>query len=641
MAVILVVDDNRDERRMLETLIRHYTSHEVLTADGAAEAYRQAGEADAVILDVMMPGEDGVAVYRKLRGREDTARIPIIFMSAYPDSLREMLSPREYQDIEVLPKPVNPGKLANRLNSSLGVAAARKRLEAEKFSQPEQLTILLAAIGQTGDGITLTDKNGRWLFSNRSQLEMFGYSRENFERITIEHLYTPESFSRIKQEAEPTLPHEGRWEGELNAVRSDGVIFPILLSLTQVSDDSGKFLGIMGISKDISVLKKTFSDLKETQEALVRAERFSALGGMVEGIAHEFNNLLTNILGNTQLLIQGSSDPLAQKRLRSIERAAFAGAEAVKSLQIFTLHNPDVTPSTDIDLAELLGEVLNQTRPRWRDVAQRKGISIEVKENLQEGILVSGNREELQKAFTNIVFNSIDALERGGSIVFQSWESGGKAFARITDNGKGMSPEVLEKAFDPFFTTERPAKSGMGLSEAYGIITKYGGDIRLESSPGKGTTVTVGLPIRTAAAPAAGTEPAPSKKPAADAKHKGRVLLVEDDAGVLEVLSSALTRAGYRVTARTDPEQGLAEATAAPFDLVITDLGMHGLSGLELARRIRAITPAARIALVTGWKGSLDLKREELAVVDAVWGKPFDLEQLLAECRKLAEPGKP
>lgn len=640
MAVILVVDDNRDERRMIETLIRHYTSHEVLTADGAAEAYRQAGDADAVILDVMMPGEDGVAVYRKLRGREDTARTPIIFMSAYPDSLREMLSPREYQDIEVLPKPVNPGKLANRLNSSLGVAAARKRLEAEKFSQPEQLTILLAAIGQTGDGITLTDKNGRWLFSNRSQLEMFGYSREDFERITIEHLYTPESYTRIKQEAEPTLPHEGRWEGELNAVRSDGSIFPILLSLTQVSDDSGKFLGIMGISKDISVLKKTFSDLKEAQEALVQAERFSALGGMVEGIAHEFNNLLTNILGNTQLLIQGSSDPLSQKRLRSIERAAFTGAEAVKSLQIFTLHNPDVTPSTDIDLEELLGEVLNQTRPRWRDVAQRKGISIEVKQNLQQGILVSGNREELQKAFANIVFNSIDALERGGSIVFQSWENGGKAFARITDNGKGMSPEVLEKAFDPFFTTERPAKSGMGLSEAYGIVKKYGGDIRLESAPGKGTTVTVCLPGRRAAPPAA-PRSAPSGTQEAPKKRGGRVLLVENDAGVREVLSSALGREGYQVSARSDPEQGLADMAASPFDLVITDLGMNGMNGLELARRVRKISPASKIALITGWKGSLDLKQEELAAVDAVWGKPFDLDRLLAECRKLAHPGKP
>ena len=632
MAVILIVDDNRDERKMLETLVRHYTSHDVIAVEGAREAYREAGKADLIMLDVMMPGEDGVTALRKLKANSATSRIPVIMMSAYPDSIQERLSPAEFEGIEVLAKPVNPDMLSNRLSSLLGMASARQRLAAEGFAEPEQLTILLAAIGQTGDGITLTDEKGRWLFTNRAEHEMFGYSHAEFENLTPQDIYSAESLKTINEEALARLNQEGHWEGELTGLRKGGQPFPVLLSLTQVQDDSGKFLGVMGITKDISVLRQAFSDLQQAQEALVRSERLNALGGMIEGISHQFNNILANILGNSQLLLQGTSDPLSQKRLRSIERAVISGAEAVRSLQTFTLRDQDGTRK-ELDLESLLEEVMESTRPRWRDIAQRRGLSIRVQKNLQPGVFVEGNHDELINAFSNIIFNAIEALVQGGNIVLQSWEENGRAYARITDNGKGMTPDVLEKAFEPFFTTERPDKVGMGLSEAYGIIKKHGGNIVLESTPDRGTTVTVSLPGRCRQVEA--EEAVPLEEALVQADVEAKVIVVDDDESVLDILSQTLARAGYKVTGRRNPVKALEDIEGKNFDLVITNLGMSEINGLELARRTKELSPGTKVALITGWKSTLDPKNDDLNAVDVIWGKPFDINRLLKESNKL------
>gem|GEM_PF-2845254 len=637
LSKILIVDDNRDERRMIELIIQQYSNHETVFAENGVQAVEAAPGTDLILMDVMMPGEDGVAVFQRLRRDRKTASIPVVFMSAYPDSLKERLSPEHAEKIECLSKPINPDKLVTRINQALDQTRAHSQLLAQNFSATEQLTILLTAIEQTGDGITLTDKDRNWLFINQAEVEMFGYTLEEFQKLDAGDIYTPESYRKLMEEAIPRISREGHWEGELTATRKEGLRFPVLVSLSLLTDNSGKFLGIIGITKDISVLKNAYAELQEAQEALVRSERLNALGEMVEGIAHEFNNILANILGNTQLLLQSEREPSIQKRLRSIERAAMAGAESVKSLQTFTLGHPE-NISQEIDLSDLLRDVLNRTRPRWRDIAQKKGLTITMTPELQPSIVIHGNLEELRTAFSHIVFNAIDALSHGGNIGVQTWRDGQKAYARITDNGCGMPPQVLERVFEPFFTTERPLKTGMGMSETYGIIKKHCGNISIKSEVGRGTTVTVVLPVFSPEAETARAGDGPTTRRQAPGRpREGRILLIDDDESVLGILEETLTRAGYRIVSRTDPKQGLEDVKAGSFDLVVTDLGMTGMNGISLAKMVREISPETKVALITGWIDNLDDEDPDLKTLDAVWGKPFDIKHLLAECDKLIE----
>ena len=464
---------------------------------------------------------------------------------------------------------------------------------------------------------------------NPAEAKMFDYGLEEFLEKDIKEIYEPTNAVRIKSEIIPILEKHDHWEGELLGRKKGGEFFPILLSLATVKDNSGKFLGIMGFTKDITPLKKAYQDLAQAQEALVRSERMKALGEMVGGIAHEFNNLLAGILGNTQILLQAAKDPALAKRLRTIERAALTGAEEVKRLQTFTLSS-GASERKSLSLNELLQEALLITRPRWRDITHKKGIVIDVETDLAECPPLEAEEESLRIAVINVIFNAIDALPAGGKIRARCWADERLAYLQISDTGVGMKPEILERAFEPYFTTQRPLKSGLGLSVAYGTVKKHGGDIELKSEPGRGTTVTIKLPFTPAAARKEAH--AGAEKPAAAA---GGILIVEDDSAISAVLTDILAHAGYAAKTNNRPRAALDEAQRGGFDLIIVDLGMAEMSGLEFSRRLKAASPRTRVALITGWDIPPGQRELIEAGVDALWRKPFNVDEIVAGVNSL------
>ncbi len=623
MATILIVDDSADDRRMLEILLRSYTSANVLSAGNAKDGIALAPKADVIMMDVMMPGMDGIEAFEVLRQSPETKNTPIIFMTAYPQSILDRFSGQALGSIDYLVKPVQKEPLLNRISIHLGVHDARQRLQAQKLSERDQLTLLLAALQQSADGITVTDRGGKWIMSNPAEAKLFGYEQEEFLEKDIKDIYEPMSAQRIKSEIIPILEKQDHWEGELSGRKKNGEIFPILLSLATVKDNSGKFLGIMGFTKDITNLKKAYQDLSRAQEALVRSERMKALGEMVGGIAHEFNNLLAGILGNTQILLQTAKDPTLAKRLRTIERAALTGAEEVKRLQTFTLSSGGTERKLFV-MKDLLQEALMITRPRWRDLTHKKGITIEVETELGETPALEGDDENLRIAVINIIFNAIDALPQGGKIRARCWADARYGYIEIADNGVGMKPEILERAFEPYFTTQRPLKSGLGLSVAYGTVKKNQGDIELKSRPGQGTTATIKLPL----APArSGPESETPEKKAPGAKP-GRIMIVEDDPTVASLLTDILSRGGWTVKTSDQPVSALAEAEGGGFDLVIVDLGMATMNGLEFSRRVKASAPRTKVALITGWDIPPVQAELEKNGVDVLWRKPFNVDEI-------------
>ena len=628
MPVILIVDDNDDDRRMLSLLLSTYTDYQVIEATGGREALPLAARASLILLDVMMPGMDGIEAFQHLREDPKTSDIPIIFMTAYPQAIKERLSPQALGTIDYLVKPIDKDQLLNRLNLLIGIRKARSRFREKKFSEADQLTLLLSAIEQIGDGITVTDREGKWIMFNHTQAFMFGYSTTDMSKLTAPDLYDPASSHRLQNDIIPDLDNLGHWEGELTGKKKDGRLIPVLLSLSTVKDYSGNFLGIMGITKDISALKKAYSDLEKAQEVLVHSERLKALGEMVGGIAHEFNNLLSGILGNAQLLLPLSHQPVWTKRLRAIERAAINGAEAVKRLQIFTLSSVSLGDD-QLDIKQLIEEALQLTRPRWRDISQKKGIQISVERELQEVPSIRGDEKATKMALINILVNAIDALDKGGKIKVKNWADSDYLHIQIIDNGIGMSFETKDRVFEPYFTTQRPLKSGLGLSVAYGTVKKQGGDIEIESKLGEGTTVTVHLKL----APLKPSLPTEEQGEKAGAR-KNKILVIDDDPDILDILGEFLSQDGYRVTNLSDPEEGLRQALSENFDLVITDLAMDKLNGLELARKLKQKSPSTPVALITGWD-SISPEEIKQAGLDAIWPKPFKIKQILEQIKTL------
>jgi signal transduction histidine kinase/CheY-like chemotaxis protein len=375
-----------------------------------------------------------------------------------------------------------------------------------------------------------------------------------------------------------------------------------------------------------SELKRTLTELKQAQEQIIQTEKLKALGEMASGVAHDFNNLLAVILGNIQLLSY-QLDQLGleeiRERLKAIERSSKDGAETVRRIQEFTGIRRDKEFSP-VSINELLHGVIVVTEPRWKDQTQRRGIHIDLSTQLEEVPFVLGSPSELREVLTNIVFNAIDAMPEGGRLTLsthhpaEDWVE-----VRVSDTGVGMTEEVKRRIFDPFFTTKGVTNSGLGMSVSYGIIKRHGGEILVESSPGKGSTFAIHLPTGYfAEEPEANDAEFPSETPSA------RILVVEDDASVQEILGQMLVAKGHRVVVASDGEEGIAKFKTGQFDLVFTDLGMPKLSGWEVGKILKKIDPHVPIAMITGW--GVEVHREKMleSGIDIILPKPFDFEQI-------------
>lgn len=252
------------------------------------------------------------------------------------------------------------------------------------------------------------------------------------------------------------------------------------------------------LSKKTETLEKTIQELKSTQEQLIQSEKLRALGDLASGVAHDFNNILAVILGRTQLLLRRVEDQDLLKWLKVIEELATDGAKTVERMQKFTqMRRPGPESDfQDLDVNEIVRDVVEITRPRWKDEAELKGIRIQIETDLGNLSKPIGNASELKEVLTNMLLNSIEALPEGGRVVIKSSMRGNDVQISVNDNGIGMTEEEKKKLFEPFFTTKKDKRNGLGLSVAYGIITRHNGEITADSQLGEGTTFTIKLPAK-------------------------------------------------------------------------------------------------------------------------------------------------
>src|SRR6266496_2573840 len=372
-------------------------------------------------------------------------------------------------------------------------------------------------------------------------------------------------------------------------------------------------------------LQNVVDDLRATQAQLVRGETLSALGKLASGMAHHLNNLFAVILGRLETLLVKVAEPEARRYLEIVQRAAEDGAEVVRRVQRFSRVQP-VSRTMPVDLNLLAQEVLDLTRPRWHNEALLRQIRIDTALDLGKIRPVAGEYAPLREVLMNLVLNAIDAMPNGGRLGVKTWADSEGVHCDVSDAGVGMSEEVRERALNPFFTTKGPKSTGLGLSVTYGIIQRHNGKLEIDSAPGRGTTVRITLPAAETAVQAAGQPATAQLLPV-----QLRVLLVDDEPEVRSALGDMIGAAGHTAFQAAGGKEALAWLDAGqPVDLVLTDLGMPGMTGSEVARAVRARWPQLRVGLMTGWDESEGLVGETSAIVDFVITKPFNLQSLLS-----------
>jgi GAF domain-containing protein len=372
----------------------------------------------------------------------------------------------------------------------------------------------------------------------------------------------------------------------------------------------------------VSDLRHTLDDLKAAQETLVRGATLRAVGELAAGAAHHLNNLMAVVLGRTQLLLMKKPPEEMVVSLRTIERSAVDAAETVRRIQAFgRTDKDDVVGALDLDT--VIGEGIQLTRPRWEHEAQIRGARIEVIYDRSPLPRVPGRAAEIREVVTSLLLNAVDAMPTGGRIVIRTHADKARVTVVVSDSGAGMAPDVKRRAFEPFFTTKGVKSTGLGLAVAYGTIRRHGGEISVDSTEGIGTTVSFWLPraATTAVTPAAPTETPPERK--------GTILVIDDEASVLEIVAEVLTANGHSVTVAHGGREGLLAFSSGRFDLVMTDLGMPDLNGWDVVKSIKESRATTPVLVLTGWGDTAEAPSG--VKPDGFLTKPFDLKRLAEE----------
>ena len=378
-----------------------------------------------------------------------------------------------------------------------------------------------------------------------------------------------------------------------------------------------------------AAFEKSYQALKDAQGQRVRTERLAAVGQMAAGVAHDFNNMLASIMVRAELLRQVLDKPEWISHLDVIERSAHDGARTVRRLQEFTRQEStqDFRP---VDLNAAMRDSLEITKSRWKDDAQLSGVDIEVRVELGEIPPVLGDVSEIREVLTNLLVNAVDAMPGGGvlRVATRALPLGNRVELTVADTGTGMSDDVRAQVFDPFFTTKGPGGSGLGLSVSYGIIKRHGGGIAVQTAPGAGATFTVSFPG--AAEEAAEAEEAPAAP-----RARLRILVVDDEEPFRVSLYTALHREGHFVAVAGSGEEALRLFRISSFDVVLTDLGMPGMSGWQVAEGVKRIRRGTPVVVITGWGATLTDEDRNRPEVDAVLAKPVTTKAILLALSRL------
>jgi PAS domain S-box-containing protein len=527
--------------------------------------------------------------------------------------------------IGVLEVACRSRRLGGRADRLVRIVADRAAVAIEHARLENEARELADVVRRVGEGVIVADGDDRIVFANRAFHEMIGAAD------SLVGVRWTEFLAGAQDVAALTAQMRGpSFQGEVLLLTRAGDPRPVLATLSAGERHDGGGLQRIGVFRDIS-------REHELRFRVIREQKFRTLGSLAAGVAHNINNRLTPVLGWTEMLQErlAADEAIDRDELRHalnvIHQGASDSVETVRRLQEYSRPARVKGPEA-VQLRDVLEQLLALTRPQWDNEAARRGIRYEIDLKADPAPAILAVASEVREALLNILENALAAMPQGGRLTLHVRGEDDRAVVSISDTGKGMSPEVQRLAFEPFFTTRSTeGGTGLGLSLAQEIVQRYRGTIKLTSAEGVGTTFTLSFPP--IAAEAARTPVfLPNLEPL-------RILAVEDEPEVLDVLRAMLTAAGHTVFTAASGREALDLHEREPVDLVITDLGMPGMTGLALAAEIKR-RRAVPVLLLTGWADELDAATAPS--VDLVVPKPFTRERLFdALARTLPDRVRP
>ena len=575
---ILLVEDNPDDAELLQVQLQKLglkaSFRRVESADALKSALDQA-ECDLILSDYRLPGFSGTDALRIYR--ESGLQVPFLLVSG---------SIGEEAAVECLKSGAHDYIMKDNLKRL--VPAIRRALQdfAEKAAHQASVRRYQQIVEQSQEGLWIVGASGRIIMCNSRLAQILGCSSQEMKDYPLLDLLDPEDQARLLAfPAEPMVAAMRRPGGEART--------PLWASLTAtpIVDDLTGEDAILGRLSDVT-------RAKQLEQQYLKAQKTDALGRLASGVAHDFNNLLSVVIGFTEIIMRDTSPNGAiLESFSEVLRAARQGALLTHQLLVVGRRQAPGVQTLSINSAvQELRQML--TRLLGPNVSLHLNLGASPDTILLEPTAFT-------QVILNLVINARDAMDCGGQIHLEtSNDDEGRVLLSICDQGVGIDPAVIESIFDPFFTTKEADKgTGLGLSTVLSIVEQSQGTIQVQSNPGQGTTFILSWPPGNGAC-----RPTPKSGSVAVSTKRGSILVAEDSDAVRQVFVSMLERQGYVVLQAADGLEALdrAEQYEGTLDLLLADVIMPGIDGLELASRLRQRQPDLRVILTSGFGSPYD-----------------------------------
>jgi len=498
---------------------------------------------------------------------------------------------------------------------------------------PNSSEILQAVIDATPDAIFVKDLNGCYVLVNEAMARFLHKSADEIIGKHDRQLYPEETARRFVEDDRQVLASGEPHAFEGVATAEDGTRQAYLVTKGVYRDRSGNIVGLFGISHDITELRSAQQTLEQTREALFRSQKMEAVGQLTGGIAHDFNNILAVIIGNVELLkAYLPKDKYAAEIVDAVLRAALHGRDLTSHLLAFSRRR--VLNPQPVDVNAL---VTNIVRLLDRTLGAKVHLSAEP---AAEPATAFVDPAALEAAVLNIAINARDAMPEGGDLTIRTSvvhladadtvdadvQPGSYTRVDLIDTGTGMTPDVVARAFEPFFTTKTGAAgTGLGLSMVYGFAKQSGGSVTIASTPGRGTTVTLFLPVSQQDAASATAASDLPREPAASRT----VLVVEDERDVRNIVRRQLESLGHRVLVAEAASEALRMLQSGKADLLLTDIVLPaGMDGIDLADAAHGARRDLPVIFMSGYTAAPEAQQRIRETGAPLLAKPFTTPQL-------------
>jgi PAS domain S-box-containing protein len=495
---------------------------------------------------------------------------------------------------------------------------------------------LATAIEQAAEGIIITDTESVILYVNPAFERISGYGRSEIVGQHSHVLKTEDSDQPFFTDIPGTL-HQGEMRpGHMTNKRKDGSLYEVEVTISPVRDDSGNIMNYVGLHRDITHEVKLERELRQ-------AQKMEAIGRLAGGIAHDFNNVLMGIIGYTEMALnKAPAGDSTRHYLQRVLEGSYRASDLVKQILTFSRQTEqELKPMYIVPSIKEGLKLLRSTLPSSIEIQQHIAVTSE------EGVILA-DPTQIHQVLMNLCTNAAHAMRNKGgvlSIKLSTVEADDQLVSQhpdlivgpyvcltVSDTGHGMDAAVMERIFDPYFTTKKIGEgTGMGLAVVQGIIKSCGGAISVSSEPGNGTSFYVFLPRIEQEMPSA-VEAIPAPLGGSE-----RILFVDDEETLVDLGKEALESLGYQVSAKMTSLEALETFRAQPegFDLVITDMTMPGLTGKELAKELLALRPDIPIILCTGFSEIVDENQAKEAGIREFVMKPYVVSNLANIVRKV------